>query len=613
MLSLRTKLLIPTLLTALLALSGIVYISILQYNSFIEHNEGHAVERREHLHLLLGGLQEQTRDLTELLSNKWDFLDSLSTGNIDFLLNELTPFHDGLGYDFVAVYDLEGNAIARGDAPGDFGRSDELREYITKLKTGKKSTSIVTMYEGKLLLLNLKRLETGYRAIGVLAVGQYLGKKLVDEFARSYQIYMALQYNDNTVVSSNDAQLPKNIDLKEFQVQFENQFGPDTLLSAIVWEDISEIKSQFWHSLLLVIFIIAFASGLVIYFSRRIVTKTVDTLDKARTTAEEELAKRKLAEEALKQLNQQLEERVEERTKHLEDEITVRKQIEGKLGKSEEKYRSLTDDVLDSSAVGIFILDSDFRVVWVNQTTEVYFGLKRNEIIGKDKRQLIRERIKGIFEDPDSFTDKVFTAYDDNTYIERFECHVLPNGKREERWLEHRSQPIQTGLYAGGKIEHYYDITDLKQAEEALRERESQLRQIIDLVPHFIFVKDETGKFEIVNKATAEVFGTTVEDLTGRRDSEFVATDEEMEHFRLDDLEVIRSGKTKFIPEEPITDSENNIRYLQTTKVPFTTSGSEKPSLLGVAVDITRRVRAEEQFRESEMKLNGCGSFAFSI
>ena len=45
MLNLRTKLLIPTLLTALLALSGIVYISILQYNSFIEHNEGHAVER----------------------------------------------------------------------------------------------------------------------------------------------------------------------------------------------------------------------------------------------------------------------------------------------------------------------------------------------------------------------------------------------------------------------------------------------------------------------------------------------------------------------------------------------------------------------------------------
>ena len=65
---------------------------------------------------------------------------------------------------------------------------------------------------------------------------------------------------------------------------------------------------------------------------------------------------------------------------------------------------------------------------------------------------------------------------------------------------------------------------------------------------HFIFVKDETGKFEIVNKATAEVYGTTVEDLTGRREAEFVANDEDMERFRSDDLEVIRSGKTRIYP-----------------------------------------------------------------
>ncbi|MCK5071304.1 MAG: PAS domain-containing protein, partial [Desulfocapsa sp.] len=128
-----------------------------------------------------------------------------------------------------------------------------------------------------------------------------------------------------------------------------------------------------------------------------------------------------------------------------------------------------------------------------------------------------------------------------------------------------------------------------------LQESESQLRQIIDLVPHFIFVKDETGKFEIVNKATAEVFGTTVEDLTGRKDVEFVKTDEELENFRSDDFEVIKSGKIKFIPEEKITDSENKTRYLQTTKVPFKISGTEISALLGIAVDITDRKHTEQQ------------------
>ncbi len=161
------------------------------------------------------------------------------------------------------------------------------------------------------------------------------------------------------------------------------------------------------------------------------------------------------------------------------EEHRARKQAEKALLESEEKYRSLTDDVLDSSAVGIFILDSDFRIVWVNQALEDYFGLKRNKIIGKDKRQLIRERIKDIFENPDRFANKVFDTYDDNTYIERFECHVLPNDERKERWLEHRSQPIQSGLQAGGRIEHYYDITELKRAEEQLKEYAEHLERMV--------------------------------------------------------------------------------------------------------------------------------------
>ena len=43
-----------------------------------------------------------------------------------------------------------------------------------------------------------------------------------------------------------------------------------------------------------------------------------------------------------------------------------------------------------------------------------------------------------------------------------------------------------------------------KRAEEALRENEARLRQIIDLVPHMIFVKDWDGKYLLVNKAVAE-------------------------------------------------------------------------------------------------------------
>ena len=149
-------------------------------------------------------------------------------------------------------------------------------------------------------------------------------------------------------------------------------------------------------------------------------------------------------------------------------DITERKEVESALQKSEELFHSLID-VLDTSEVGVFVLDSDFRVVWVNQSIERIFGLRRDDIMGKDKRRLVNEKVKTIFEDPELFSKKVLATYNDNTYIENFECHVLSDGKHEECWLEHLSHPIQSGLYKGGRIEHYYNITKQKRAEAQVR------------------------------------------------------------------------------------------------------------------------------------------------
>ena len=118
-------------------------------------------------------------------------------------------------------------------------------------------------------------------------------------------------------------------------------------------------------------------------------------------------------------------EALEQRVKGLEKEAYKLKQVDEALRESEEKYRSLLDDVIDSSDAGLFILDSDFKVVWVNQALDRYFGLKREEVVGKNKRQLIQEQIKYSFDDPEGFVERVLATYDNNTYVEKFECHVL--------------------------------------------------------------------------------------------------------------------------------------------------------------------------------------------
>ncbi|NSW88062.1 MAG: PAS domain S-box protein, partial [Syntrophobacteraceae bacterium] len=199
-------------------------------------------------------------------------------------------------------------------------------------------------------------------------------------------------------------------------------------------------------------------------------------------------------------------------------DLSERKRAEEALRESEEKYRSLTKDVLDSSEVGICILDSGFRVVWVNHALERFFGLRRDDVVGRDKRQLVRERIAEIFEGSEAFAAKVFAAYDNNTYTEKFECHVLPGGRREERWLQHWSQPIQSGLYAGGRIEHYYDITGRKQAEDALRASEKTFRQLAENTEAILWEYHiPSDKWTYVAPQSKRILGYVPEDWTDLR------------------------------------------------------------------------------------------------
>ena len=150
-----------------------------------------------------------------------------------------------------------------------------------------------------------------------------------------------------------------------------------------------------------------------------------------------------------------------------------------------------------------------------------------------------------------------------------------------------------------GTIGIAIDLTEQRHADRALRDSEARLRQVINLVPHFIFAKDEKGRFLLVNRAVADAYGTTVDRLIGRTDADFAASEEEVRQFQEADLEVMRSGNPKAIAEERITDTGGRQRWLQTTKIPFTFSGTGRPAVLGVAIDITERKAAEEALRRA--------------
>ncbi len=129
------------------------------------------------------------------------------------------------------------------------------------------------------------------------------------------------------------------------------------------------------------------------------------------------------------------------------------------------------------------------------------------------------------------------------------------------------------------------------------------LRQIIDINPSFIFVKDRELRFVIVNQAVAKAYGTTVKDLIGKTDADFSTNLEELEAFRRDDLEVLNSGCEKFIAEETITDATGEIRCLSTIKRPIFGDNGEIEYVLGVATDVTLLKAADDELREKNLAL----------
>ncbi len=183
---------------------------------------------------------------------------------------------------------------------------------------------------------------------------------------------------------------------------------------------------------------------------------------------------------------------------------------------------SLIDDVLDDAEVGVFVLDADFDVVWINDTTERYFGLDRETALGRDKRTLVDEQIANTIENSEAFADTVLATYDDNTYTERFECHVTAGDGRADRWLEHRSKPIESGAYAGGRVELYYDVTDRKRIENTHRTNRAQFESFVDAVEEYaIFLLDTDGYVQSWNSGARRIKGYDPEEIIGEHFSTF--------------------------------------------------------------------------------------------
>jgi PAS domain S-box-containing protein len=169
--------------------------------------------------------------------------------------------------------------------------------------------------------------------------------------------------------------------------------------------------------------------------------------------------------------------------------------------------------------------------------------------------------------------------------------------------LDHGVPRFDTDGTFLGYIGTALDISEGKRSEEMLNKERAFLRQVIDTDPNFIFAKDREGQFTLANKAVADAYGTTVENLIGKTDADFNSNHEEVEFFRQMDREVMDTLRERFIPEEHVTNAQGKVRWLQTVKRPILDKDGSANQVLGSSTDITQRKHAESELQRNRQEL----------
>jgi PAS domain S-box-containing protein len=270
-------------------------------------------------------------------------------------------------------------------------------------------------------------------------------------------------------------------------------------------------------------------------------------------------------------------------------DITERKQAEEALEQSEHNYRAL----FDSSIVGMFVVDAEtMKVVMGNQVAVTTFGFESVEDgIGVNPLDLIpaddKERTLKIMAQ-DMF---------DRDLRQTHEFRVITKDGRKIWISAGGARILHQGKIMG--LISFTEITERKQAEEALRRSEERYRTILDEMEEGYYELDLAGNFTLINDSVCRLLGYSQDELIGMNYRIYTPEDQGGWRYAVWN-EVYRTGNpVKWLPLQNVRKDGTRVS-VEDSVFPLQNEKGETIGFRGVSRDITERQRAEEALRQSE-------------
>ena len=146
------------------------------------------------------------------------------------------------------------------------------------------------------------------------------------------------------------------------------------------------------------------------------------------------------------------------------------------------------------------------------------------------------------------------------------------------------------------------DITGRVNTENELVTQREYLRQILDTNPSLIFVKEPEGPYLLVNKAFADYYKMSVEELTGLSDWDLPLTSEQKEKFAEEDRKITDTARAITTEEQSLNPHTGEMSYFVVTKKPLMDAEGNR-HILGIITDVTDLKLHQDRVQKSEFLL----------
>jgi len=268
---------------------------------------------------------------------------------------------------------------------------------------------------------------------------------------------------------------------------------------------------------------------------------------------------------------------------------TRQKKTEEALRQSEERYRTILQEIQDS----YFEVNLAGNFTFFNETTHRDLGYSREELMGMNYRAYIAP------EDAETMYKAFNQVYRTGKTIRTTTFKVVTKDgviKFAESWVS----PLRNER---GEIVGFRglsrDITEHKRVEEALRQSEERYRTILDEMQDDYFEVDLAGNYTFVNEANARQLGYPKEELIGMNYRVYIHPDD-VENVYKTFNQVYRKGQPIRACTYKIVRKDGSTGLGELSVFPLRNDKGEIIGFRGIGRDVTERMQMIEALRQSE-------------